>query len=288
MEAPFENREVSMFFQTVEEGDNCTTIKEVDRRKLAIPSPNPSSRTDPLEPETESANSRGEVGVRGANTVPVCLHQVSKGGVSEPRVFHTENFAPGGPGGSSKVKRDMIKSGASGGGEGGVGQRKAPVLVDKDPFQASQDGWVLLIGPSELVVEERDLDEPEVVNKPVEQACLRRIKIAEGFVARGPDKVEISKDSNRPRSQGKILVKRVEEVLFEIMVTGAINIYDGEGEVICPPGEGGGDREVVNGVSNKPKMSVVPGSEDAPRSSDSTHAIHLSNTNKLIHFQNLL
>jgi hypothetical protein len=70
------------------------------------------------------------------------------------------------------------------------------------------------------VVEERDLDEPKVVNKPVEQACLRRIKIVGGFVARGPDKVEISKDSNRPRSQGKILVKRVEEVLFEIMLIG--------------------------------------------------------------------
>jgi hypothetical protein len=78
-EEPFENREVAMFFQAIEEGDDRTAIEKVDRRKLAIPSPNPSSRTDPLEPETESANS-GEVGVRGPDAVPVCVRQVGKGG----------------------------------------------------------------------------------------------------------------------------------------------------------------------------------------------------------------
>jgi hypothetical protein len=95
-EAPFENKEVAMFFQAVEEGDDRTAIEKVDRRKLEIPSPNPSRRADPLEPETESAN-RGEVGVRGPDAVPVCVRQVGKGGVSKPRVFHANFFCYGGP-----------------------------------------------------------------------------------------------------------------------------------------------------------------------------------------------
>jgi hypothetical protein len=51
------------------------------------------------------------------------------------------------------------------------------------------------------------------------------------------------------------------------MLTGAIDIYDGEGEVIGSPGEGGGDREVINGVLNEPKVLVIPGGKDASRSS---------------------
>jgi hypothetical protein len=128
-DAPFQSRDVTTLFQAVKEGDDSTTIKKVDRRKLAIPSPNSGGRTDTLEPEAEDAN-RGEVGVCGANTVPVCVCQVSEGGVHDPRVFHTENFTAGGSGGSSKVERDVIRGGTSRGGKGGIWQRKTPVLVD--------------------------------------------------------------------------------------------------------------------------------------------------------------
>jgi hypothetical protein len=118
-----------MLFQAVKEGDDNAAVKKVNRRKLAIPSPNSSSRPDTLEPEAKAAN-RGEVEVRGDNTVPVCVGQVIEGGVREPRVFHTKNFTAGRLGGGSEVKRDVVRGWESRGGKGGVRQRKAPILVD--------------------------------------------------------------------------------------------------------------------------------------------------------------
>jgi hypothetical protein len=64
------------------------------------------------------------------------------------------------------------------------------------------------------------------------------------------------------------LVERVEEIFFEVMETRAIHIYNGEGEAICVPGEGGGDRKVINGVVKKLQMSIIPGSKDTSGSAD--------------------
>jgi hypothetical protein len=156
-----------MLLQAIKEGDDGTAIKKVDRRELTVLSPNSGSRPDTLEPETEAAN-RGEVGVPGPNTAPVGVSQGSEGGVAEPRVFHTEDFAARGPGGGDEVERDVVGGGTSRGSEGGIWQSKTPVLVDQGSVKASHNGRVLLVGPSELAVKERNLDKGEIINKLVE------------------------------------------------------------------------------------------------------------------------
>jgi hypothetical protein len=47
-----------------------------------------------------------------------------------------------------------------------------------------------------------------------------------------------------------------------------VDINNGEGEVVCSQGEGGGYREVVNGVLEELKLPIIPGSEDTSRGSD--------------------
>jgi hypothetical protein len=47
-----------------------------------------------------------------------------------------------------------------------------------------------------------------------------------------------------------------------VVETRSINVDDGKGEVIRAIGEGGGDREVVDGVMDELKKAVVPSSSD--------------------------
>jgi hypothetical protein len=43
------------------------------------------------------------------------------------------------------------------------------------------------------------------------------------------------------------------------MNTRAVNIDDGEKETICPVGEGGGNREIIDGVVQKLQHLIIPG-----------------------------
>jgi hypothetical protein len=47
-----------------------------------------------------------------------------------------------------------------------------------------------------------------------------------------------------------------------VVETRSVNVDDGKGEVVRTIGEGGGDREVVNGVADKLKEAVVPSSSN--------------------------
>jgi hypothetical protein len=53
-----------------------------------------------------------------------------------------------------------------------------------------------------------------------------------------------------------------------VVETRSINVDDGKGEVIRTIGEGGGDREIVDGVVGKLKQPVIPGCDDPTRGSN--------------------
>jgi hypothetical protein len=120
-----------MLLETIEERDDRTAIKKIDGRKLTIFCPSSSSRADSLKPEAKSANRR-EVGMSGTNAIPISMNNGGEGVVRKPGVLHTENDAAGGFRRSRKVEGDVVRGGASRGGESGILQRKALVLVDQD------------------------------------------------------------------------------------------------------------------------------------------------------------
>jgi hypothetical protein len=111
-EATFQGREVPVLFETIEERDDRTTIKKIDGRELTLLCPSSSSRADSLKPEAKSANRR-EVGMSGANTIPIGMHNGGEGVLCKPGVLQTENGAAGGFRRSSKVEGDVVRGGAS-------------------------------------------------------------------------------------------------------------------------------------------------------------------------------
>jgi hypothetical protein len=118
----------------------------------------------------------------------------------------------------------------------------------------------LLVRPGELAVQKRDFQEAEIIDEPVEKVCLGRVKVSIGFIAGGPDKVEIPHDGSRPRDRSKDLSQGVKKALLLVMETRSINVNDGKGEVVGTIGEGSGDREIVDGVVDKLQEAVIPSS----------------------------
>jgi hypothetical protein len=120
----------------------------------------------------------------------------------------------------------------------------------------------LLVRPGELAIQERNFYEAKIIDEPVEKVCLGRVKVTIRFITGGTDKVEISHDGSRPRDRSKNLSKGVKKILLLVMETRSINVDDGKGEVIRTIGEGGGDREIVDGVVGKLQEAVIPGSSN--------------------------
>jgi hypothetical protein len=265
--AKLQDRQVPKLFKLVKEGDDSATVDEVDVWELARPGPSPSFRSDPFELKAEASH-RGEVGVAWADTIPVGSNERSKRGVPEPGILQTKNGAPRCFRGGSQMEGHMVRGGSGRGGEGRVRERQTPLGVYEDPIEAGKDRGGLLVGPSELAVEERDFHQPKGVDKVVEHGCLNRVEIAIRLIPGGPGEIKVSQKGDRSREGGKNLGQRGKEGLFLVVVARAINIHNGEGEIIGLPGEGGRDREVIDGVVEELEVPVIPGSENASGSAD--------------------
>jgi hypothetical protein len=132
-------------------------------------------------------------------------------------------------------------------------------MVDQDTVKAGEDRRVLLVGPGELAVQERDLKEAKGVYKVIKGGGFGGVDGTIGLIPRGADEVEISQESNRTCERGKDLLKRGKETGFEGMSARSVDIDNGEQKVVGAMGEGGGDREIVNGVMGKIEHPVIPG-----------------------------
>jgi hypothetical protein len=265
--AKLQDRHVSKLFKLIQEGNDSATVEEVNGREFSRPGPRTSFRSDPLEFKAEASHG-GKVGVVWAYAIPVGSNQRSEGGMFEPGIFQAEDSAPRRFRGSSQVEGHMVRGGSGRGGEGRVRERQTPLGVYEDPIEAGKDRGGLLVGPSELAVEERDFHQPKGVDKVVEHGCLNRVEIAIRLIPGGPGEIKVSQKGDRSREGGKNLGQRGKEGLFLVVVARAINIHNGEGEIIGLPGEGGRDREVIDGVVEELEVPVIPGSENASGSAD--------------------
>jgi hypothetical protein len=191
----------------------------------------------------------GEVGVAGAHTAPVALHNGREGGMEKPRVFHPKHHAARGFRGSREVERDMVRRGAGGGSEGAVREGKAPIRINKNSIEARQDGRILQVGPSELPVQQRDFNQTGVVYEVIEGGRLASIEIVIRLVAGRPNKIEITHDCDRPWNRGNDLFQGREKSRLKIMGAWPVHIYDRESKVVCAKGERGGNREVIDRVA---------------------------------------
>ena len=97
--------------------------------------------------------------------------------VREPRIFKTENCTTRSPGGRLKNDRSMIGGRAVGGGESGVRECGAPIHGDKNAVETVHDGRSLQIGPSELPIQERDLEQAQLVDEVIEPSGLSGVEI---------------------------------------------------------------------------------------------------------------
>jgi hypothetical protein len=91
---------------------------------------------------------------------------------------------------------NMVRGRATRGSKGGVRESEAPGRVNENSVETSEDGWVLLIGPGELTIKQRDFEKPEIVDEVIEGSCFRSVEIVVRFVARSPKKVKIPHDSH--------------------------------------------------------------------------------------------
>jgi hypothetical protein len=55
-EAALKRGEEVRFLKAIKKQDDRPAVSEIDRRKFAIPSPSPSSRTDPFEPKEKTSH----------------------------------------------------------------------------------------------------------------------------------------------------------------------------------------------------------------------------------------
>ena len=88
------------------------------------------------------------------------------------------------------------------------------------------------VRPSEKAVKQGDVKESVGVNKVVKRGRLRGVKIIIRFILRAPDEVEIAHDRKRSADRCDDGGKRVKEVGLEGMITGTIDVDDGEAKVI--------------------------------------------------------
>jgi hypothetical protein len=187
--------EVAVFLKPVQEGDDRTTIKQVDRRQFSISGPSASSGPNAFKPEAKFANG-SEVRVVGAHTIPVGSDEKGEEGVGQPGVFQTEDRAPWGFRRSFQVNGYVVRGGTGGGRKRRVWKGKTPLRVDKDAVEASKDGRVLHVRPSKLTVQERDLEKAESVNEIIEGGNLDGVDRAIRLITGGSDEVKVSQEGD--------------------------------------------------------------------------------------------
>jgi hypothetical protein len=120
----------------------------------------------------------------------------------------------------------MIRRGSRRGGESGVGKSEAPFRINEDPVQSSKDRRILLVGPGELSVQERNFKEAEGIDEVVKAGSFLGVDVPVRLVAGSANQVEVTHDGRRARKGHEDIRKGVEKRLLEVMEARAIDIDD--------------------------------------------------------------
>jgi len=102
---------------------------------------------------------------------------VLKVGKESPGVFEMEKRGFRNGSTDLNIERHVIRSGASKGGEDRVREQGIPSEIDKGPVQAFKSGDASAIGPSELPIQQRQLNEAKILNGVIKGLSLGSVEI---------------------------------------------------------------------------------------------------------------
>jgi hypothetical protein len=125
----------------------------------------------------------------------------------------------------------MVRSGFGLRSEGGGGEGGSVAEVDKGSVKLCKDRLLLTIGPGVSTAKKGDFHQTEKTNGAVEGIDQRVVDVIVVFLIRVADEIEVADDNPRANNGRGKVNELLEERARVLMVGGAINIGDLNGEI---------------------------------------------------------